>query len=76
MIAAVPGAAKGLLFARIVVDSSLTVSGVAFGGDETGPEDEGWLQRSFHYAIPEELHDKLRPGQLVWVPFGARQLQG
>jgi len=76
VIAAVPGAAKGLLFARIVVDSSLTVSGVAFGGDETGPEDEGWLQRSFHYAIPEELHDKLRPGQLVWVPFGARQLQG
>ncbi len=64
-------------YVRIVVDSSLTVSGIAFGGDEAeAGEDQGWLQRAFHYAIPEVLRGRLRVGQLVWVPFGARQLQG
>ena len=32
--------------------------------------------QTFHYSVPDRLRDKLRPGQLVMVPFGARQLPG
>ncbi len=31
---------------------------------------------AFHYHIPSELEGALRPGHLVWVPFGSRRLQG
>ncbi len=39
-------------------------------------EDEEHLTRAFHYSIPPELRGELRPGHLVWVPFGPRTLQG
>ena len=39
-------------------------------------EDEDYLARAFHYSIPAALSDRVRPGHLVWVPFGARTLQG
>jgi primosomal protein N' (replication factor Y) len=34
------------------------------------------LSPTFHYAIPSELQNQARVGQLVWVPFGPRRLQG
>ncbi|MGQ9516219.1 MAG: replication restart helicase PriA [Anaerolineae bacterium] len=34
------------------------------------------LLRTFHYAIPGEWQDRLRPGQLVQVPFGKQPAQG
>ena len=34
------------------------------------------LSPSFHYVIPSELQNQARVGQLVWVPFGPRRLQG
>ena len=30
----------------------------------------------FHYSIPPDLVAVLQPGHLIWVPFGARQVQG
>lgn len=32
--------------------------------------------QTFHYRIPRDLRGRLRPGQLVMAPFGARQLAG
>ncbi len=32
--------------------------------------------RTFTYAIPERLSGRIAVGQLVWVPFGVRRLQG
>lgn len=34
------------------------------------------LQRTFHYAVPAEWEERLRPGQLVQVPFGKGPAQG
>jgi primosomal protein N' (replication factor Y) len=34
------------------------------------------LSPTFHYAIPSELQNQITVGQLVWVPFGTRRLQG
>ncbi len=31
---------------------------------------------AFYYLIPEDLRDRLWPGQMVWVPFGGRRLAG
>ncbi len=33
-------------------------------------------EHAFTYSIPPGLADQIVPGQLVWVPFGARRLQG
>lgn len=33
-------------------------------------------ERAFTYSIPSRLAGSIAPGQLVWVPFGARRLQG
>lgn len=32
--------------------------------------------QAFHYHLPPELEGLVRPGQLVWVPFGPRTIQG
>ena len=32
--------------------------------------------RAFHYEIPAALTGDLRPGHLVWAPFGSRRVQG
>ena len=31
---------------------------------------------TFHYLVPPQLEAAIAPGQLVWVPFGRRHLQG
>lgn len=32
--------------------------------------------RTFHYHLPVELEGTVRPGHLVWVPFGSQRLKG
>ena len=39
-------------------------------------EESDYLTRSFHYRVPERIKTEIRAGQLVWVPFGGRYLQG
>ncbi len=31
---------------------------------------------TFHYALPSHLKGQVVPGQMVWVPFGPRRMQG
>ncbi|MBN1400796.1 MAG: primosomal protein N' [Anaerolineae bacterium] len=37
---------------------------------------EDTLTRAWHYQVPEQLRSSVRVGQLVWVRFGSRYLQG
>lgn len=63
------------MFAEVVVRSPLGRGVVSpkRSGDATSRVD---LQQTFHYSIPAHLQDQVVPGQLVWVPFGPRQLPG
>lgn len=38
-------------------------------------EQDSGLQ-TFHYQLPIQLEDQIRPGHLIWVPFGRQTLQG
>jgi primosomal protein N' (replication factor Y) len=49
---------------------------VAVTEDLASEEGASPLSSTFHYAIPPELQNQARVGQLVWVPFGPRRLQG
>jgi primosomal protein N' (replication factor Y) len=61
----------------VVVHTPLTrVVSRAVAPEDNDSDDSERLARAFHYAIPQPLRDVARPGQLVWVPFGARYLQG
>ncbi len=60
-------------YAQVVVNSPLTV-GKPIEQDRAVAEST--RERAFTYAIPERLADSIALGQLVWVPFGARRLQG
>ncbi len=42
--------------------------------DESEDSDTAALQ-TFHYHLPPELESIVAPGHLVWVPFGAQELQ-
>ena len=51
--------------------------------DDDGAEDDGSGNGSgagdlqaYHYHLPPELEDVVLPGHLVWVPFGAQEVQG
>jgi len=46
--------------------------------EDVSPETEGEepFTRVFHYAVPEAMRAEIRVGQLVWVPFHGRHLQG
>ncbi len=63
------------LYAVVVVDTALRQVTSA-DAEEADLEDEGHLTRAFHYCVPDALRAHIRLGQLVWVPFGARYLQG
>ncbi|NLD74575.1 MAG: hypothetical protein GX649_17890, partial [Chloroflexi bacterium] len=62
-------------YAVVVVRTDLTRRVTAVE-QTVDPEDEDHLARAFHYSIPPALLGRLRPGHLVWVPFGPRTLQG
>jgi primosomal protein N' len=68
--------APGPPYAAVVVNTGLhrRASSSQGAADENGDEDQ--LVRTFHYEIPDALRGTLAPGHLVWVPFGARYLQG
>jgi len=60
-------------YAQIVVNLPLTTRRPgAFEHDAA----ESLRERVFTYAIPAHLADTLALGQLVWVPFGTRRVQG
>jgi primosomal protein N' (replication factor Y) len=44
--------------------------------EESDTPDESSRNRTFTYAIAEPLANKILLGQLVWIPFGSRRLQG
>jgi len=56
---------SGVLFAEVVVHSPLGRSSASPGQPQT-----------FHYSVPPDLRGRVLPGQLVWVPFGPRELPG
>lgn len=45
-------------------------------GDLNGATPYNWVDQTFTYEIPAGLEGTVAVGQLVWVPFGARKLQG
>ncbi len=72
-------------FAQVVVRTPLGRKAVSAGDVLSGwsaladRSEQGLrlpLGQAFHYSIPADLHDSVLPGQLVWVPFGARELPG
>ncbi|MCI0478417.1 MAG: hypothetical protein L0Y55_19415, partial [Anaerolineales bacterium] len=60
-------------YAQVVVNAPLTIGKPI---EQEGDAAESLRERAFTYAIPERLADSIALGQLVWVPFGARRLQG
>ncbi len=69
-----PSAVRPPPFAQVVVNTPL--------GAITSPRDqnhalaESLRERAFTYSIPAHLADSIAIGQLVWVSFGARRVQG
>ena len=61
------------MFAEIAVHTPMARRMPA--GDEAGSEDAP-LGVTFHYSVPAHLAETLRPGHLVWVPFGREELHG
>ncbi len=60
-------------YAQIVVNTPLTIGKPS---EAERAAAESLRERAFTYAIPAPLADSIALGQLVWVPFGARRLQG
>ena len=60
-------------YAQIVVNTPLIVTKP---NEQERDAAESSRERAFTYSIPEHLADSVALGQLVWVPFGARRLQG
>jgi primosomal protein N' (replication factor Y) len=61
------------MFAEIAVHTPMARRMQA--GDEAGADDAP-LGVTFHYSVPAHLVETLRPGHLVWVPFGREELHG
>ncbi len=61
------------MFAEIAVHTPVARRMQA--GDEAGGDDAP-LGVTFHYTVPAHLAETLRPGHLVWVPFGREELHG
>ena len=64
------------LYAVVVVQTTLERRITTTVAEEDEPAEEDYLTRSFHYLVPSSLRTQMRVGQLVWVPFGRRYLQG
>ncbi len=67
-----PSAAAELL----LDDLGLVGLGIADTTVDPGAEANDAAFQLFHYHLPVELEDVVRPGHLVWVPFGAQKVQG
>ncbi|MGB8648104.1 MAG: hypothetical protein WCF84_22905, partial [Anaerolineae bacterium] len=63
-------------YAEIVVHVPIQPSWPPPETMEEDPAPYRWVDRTFTYDVPEALREAIAPGQLVWVPFGKRQLQG
>lgn len=61
------------MYAEIVVNAPLSRRRVPFLERAEG---FAALGQTFTYSIPRHLEDRVLPGQLLTVPFGARKLQG
>jgi primosomal protein N' (replication factor Y) len=64
------------LYAVVIVQTTLEHRVTTAVADEDEAAEEDYLTRSFHYLVPPSLRQQARVGQLVWVPFGRRYLQG
>ncbi|MHB9033688.1 MAG: replication restart helicase PriA [Anaerolineae bacterium] len=61
-------------YAVVVVNAVISKRISSVTADDTDNDDEGHLARAFHYLILPGM--QVLPGQLVWVPFQTRTLQG
>lgn len=59
-------------YAQVVVNTPIVIRKPL--EEEHLPESS--RERAFTYSIPNHLADQIVLGQLVWVPFGSRRLQG
>jgi primosomal protein N' (replication factor Y) len=66
----------GPLFAEVVVRSPLGRRVSSWRSQDGSTASGTSLRQTFHYSIPAHLRDHVVLGQLVWVPFGPRQLAG
>lgn len=64
--AGAPDPPAGRLFVEVALDAS----------DPSTPRLAARPDATFHYSLPAQLADAIQVGQLVWVPFGRRELQG
>ncbi len=71
-----PRPAESAPYAVVVVRTPLSRTVSREHSPDDDAEDPERLARAFHYAIPTALRGRVQPGQLVWVPFGRRYLQG
>lgn len=67
---------RTLRYAVVVVDTPLERRVTATDAETSDAAEDDYLSRAFHYKVPEHLKANIQAGQLVWVPFGARFLQG
>lgn len=65
-------------YVDVVVNVPLTPPRTAsiMEGEGEQPAPFAWLDQTFTYEVPLSLQRQIAPGQLVWVPFGGRRLQG
>ena len=63
------------MFAEIAVHTPMARRPLGGARPESGAGDAP-LGVTFHYRVPEAMAGALRPGHLVWVPFGREELHG
>lgn len=60
-------------FAQVVVNRPIVIRTPR---DEEKSAPESSRELAFTYSIPERLAERVSVGQLIWVPFGSRRIQG
>ena len=76
MESGVPETSLAPLYAVIVVQTTLQRKVISVLDIEPNVDADEHLTRAFHYNVPDHLRSQVRLGQLVWLPFGNRYLQG
>ena len=70
------------MFAEIAVHTAMARRMPSQARPESGPSrigadgEDAPLGVTFHYSVPAHLAGTLRPGHLVWAPFGREELHG